>query len=278
MHSDPERNPIYTVAVDGSGRWAAAAPREYAGEASDKLLRVFDLQSGATRTFPLVPPGETVADTRDWGLNTLGFTDSGEAVGAGPRGVRRFDLQSGRTEWLWSLGKPHRPSIAVSSDGRSALVVSVPFDPSQGESTLAYFDLHGDRAPRMIRSHGDRIQARPALDRSGSTIVTVDQGGVVRVGRKDGSEPHLLFGGSSAGPAAISPDGRWIAASSGSEIRLWPMPELSKPPLHTLPLAELLAKLNDLTNYQVVGDGSTPGKGYRIESSGFPGWKTVPTW
>jgi hypothetical protein len=28
----------------------------------------------------------------------------------------------------------------------------------------------------------------------------------------------------------------------------------------------------------VVGDGSTPGKGYRIESSGFPGWKTVPTW
>jgi WD40 repeat protein len=278
MHSDPERNPIYTVAVDGSGRWAAAAPREYAGEASDKLLRVFDLQSGATRTFPLVPPGETVADTRDWGLNTLGFTDSGEVVGAGPRGVRRFDLQSGRTEWLWSLGKPHRPSIAVSSDGRSALVVSVPFDPSQGESTLAYFDLHGDRAPRMIRSHGDRIQARPALDRSGSTIVTVDQGGVVRVGRKDGSEPHLLFGGSSAGPAAISPDGRWIAASSGSEIRLWPMPELSKPPLHTLPLAELLAKLNDLTNYQVVGDGSTPGKGYRIESSGFPGWKTVPTW
>jgi WD40 repeat protein/predicted Ser/Thr protein kinase len=278
VRSDPELSPIFSVAIDGSGRWAAAAPREHAGEASDKLLRVFDLRSGAARTFPLVPPGETVADTRDWGLNTLGFTDSGQVLGAGPRGVRRFDLQSGRSEWLWSLGKKHRPWIAVSSDGRSALVVSVPFEISRGESTLAYFDLRGGGAPRMIRSHGDPNGGGVTLDRSGSTIVTVDLGGVVRVGRKDGGEPHLLFGGSSGGGVAISPDGRWIATGSGSEIRLWPMPDLSRPPLHTLPLPELLTKLNDLTNYQVVGDGSAPGKGYRVEAGAFPGWKTPPTW
>jgi hypothetical protein len=56
------------------------------------------------------------------------------------------------------------------------------------------------------------------------------------------------------------------------------MPDTSKPPLHTLPLPELLAKLNDLTNYQVVGDGSAPGKGFRVEPGRFPGWKAPPTW
>ena len=44
---------------------------------------------------------------------------------------------------------------------------------------------------------------------------------------------------------AVSPDGRWIAAGSGSEdiIRLWPMPDVAKPPLYTLPLDELLEVL-----------------------------------
>jgi hypothetical protein len=32
------------------------------------------------------------------------------------------------------------------------------------------------------------------------------------------------------------------------------MPDLSKPPLHTLPRAELIAKLKTLTNLRVVRD------------------------
>ena len=76
---------------------------------------------------------------------------------------------------------------------------------------------------------------------------------------------------------AISPDGRWIASAHGTEIRLWPMPDVSKPPLHTLPLAELLAKLHELTNAELVGAGSS-GEDYRIEVGRFPGWKTPPNW
>ena len=49
------------------------------------------------------------------------------------------------------------------------------------------------------------------------------------------------------------------------------------PPLHTLPLDELLAKLHELTNVQVVEDEASP-TGYKVEIGPFPGWQTAPTW
>jgi len=36
---------------------------------------------------------------------------------------------------------------------------------------------------------------------------------------------------------------RIASCSEDTTIRLWPMPDLSKPPLHTLPREELIAKL-----------------------------------
>ena len=76
----------------------------------------------------------------------------------------------------------------------------------------------------------------------------------------------------------IDPLGRWIA--SGGEdttVRIWPMPDLSKPPLHTLPHDELLAKLKTLTNLRVVRDEADP-TGWTLTHDPFPGWETVPTW
>jgi hypothetical protein len=55
------------------------------------------------------------------------------------------------------------------------------------------------------------------------------------------------------------------------------MPDLSKPPLHTLPYDELMAKLHTLTNLQVVEDKAAA-TGYKFEIGPFPGWKDVPTW
>ena len=118
-----------------------------------------------------------------------------------------------------------------------------------------------------------------ALDRSGTVLVTGDADGVVRVGPLTGEEPHLLFG--HTGPVtsvAVSPDGRRIASGSDDgTIRLWPMPDLSKPPLHTLPHDELLAKLRSLTNLRAVRDPASD-TGWKIEVGPFPGWATVPNW
>jgi hypothetical protein len=55
------------------------------------------------------------------------------------------------------------------------------------------------------------------------------------------------------------------------------MPDLSQPPLHTLPLGELLAKLGSLTNLRVVAAPESA-TGYDIEPGPFRGWAEVPTW
>jgi hypothetical protein len=52
---------------------------------------------------------------------------------------------------------------------------------------------------------------------------------------------------------------------------------VTKPPLHTLPHAELLAKLDNLTNLRVVRDASSS-TGWKLEIGPFAGWKDVPTW
>jgi hypothetical protein len=100
---------------------------------------------------------------------------------------------------------------------------------------------------------------------------------VLQVGPADGTVPHLLVEDGNGCPV-ISPDGRWIAQPWGDDrIRLWPMPDMSQPPLHTLPHDELLAKLRTLTNLRVVEDPeSETGWGWALDP--FPGWEQVPTW
>jgi WD40 repeat protein len=101
------------------------------------------------------------------------------------------------------------------------------------------------------------------------------------VGRLDDEHPHLLLGvEGKVQKVRVSPDGRWIAASgSDDSVRLWPVPDLDRPPLHTLPHDELLGKLKALTNVRVVPDGQA-NTGYKVEPdfSAYRGWETVPQW
>jgi WD40 repeat protein len=118
-----------------------------------------------------------------------------------------------------------------------------------------------------------------AYDRSDRLLATGDAAGTVRVGPASGGEPHLLLGHKgTVWSLTFSPDGHWLA-SSGDDgtIRLWPVPDVTEPPLHTLPLDVLLARLRTHTNLRAVPDPRSS-NGYKLEPGPFPGWAHPPEW
>ncbi len=102
---------------------------------------------------------------------------------------------------------------------------------------------------------------------------------VVRAARVSAREAHLLPGKiSGAWPVIISPDLKWVASDGEDKtLRLWPMPDLDQPPVHTLPHDELVAKLKSLTNLRAVRDPKAA-TGWSIELGPFPGWRNIPAW
>ena len=113
-------------------------------------------------------------------------------------------------------------------------------------------------------------------------MVTGHPDGEIRVGPPFSDQPHLLLGHEpGSNDAWVSPDGRWVAsASSGDDdLYLWPMPDLTSAPLHTLPHDELMVRLESLTNLRAVPDAESH-SGYRIEAdfTAYRGWETVPDW
>jgi WD40 repeat protein len=210
----------------------------------------------------------------------VAFAPDGAVFVGGNGGILRLVLPDDpnaapSAETLYAAG---RAVFALSGDGRK-LLVWTGRNPGAGVfEDLLLFDLVTHTSKR-ITTHGQRLWTG-AFDASGRVIVTADNDGVVRVGSATGEEPHLLLGGHAGQVTmvAVSPDGRWVASVGDlGSFNLWPMPDVTKPPLHTLPHAELMAKLEALTNLRVVRD-PTSSTGWKLEVGPFPGWKDVPTW
>jgi WD40 repeat protein len=268
---------IYRVAIDGQGRRAVAAmwSVEPVTDPKQRVLRVWDLESGQEQIFSFAPFTDA-----SWRCEKVAFAPDGAVFVGGNGGVLRLVL-------------PDDPNGAVSAetvyagntwgfdltrDGRHLLVpgTRATSNPVYGCEELLLFDLV-THTSRQITTHGRRLSIA-AFDPSGRNIVSGDMDGVVRAGPATGEEPHLLLGHAKMlNTLTVSPDGRWIVSASDEAVYLWPMPDVSKPPFHTLPHSELIAKLRALTNLQVVEDKTTA-TGWKLEIGPFPGWKDVPTW
>ena len=164
----------------------------------------------------------------------------------------------------------------MSGDGRALFVVAGRADSSAIAGDLLRFDLERGTRQR-VTGFGTAFRAL-ATDWTGRVVATGAPSGVIRVGVAAGRTPYELIGHRGEVMAlAISPDGRWIASAAGTEIRIWPMPDLSKTPLHALPHKELMASLRAMTNLRAVPDQESA-TGYRLERGPFPGWEHVPRW
>jgi WD40 repeat protein/DNA-binding winged helix-turn-helix (wHTH) protein len=267
----------WPVGFSPDGRRAAAgAIATWTGD--DMVIRVWDLETGEERALELRDRGVgQESGFWDLGVGTLRFTADGNLLSGGSSGVRLWNLETGDAQWLMRIPDGEWMWMDASGDGRLLLTANLP----KAEDPLGFNPTLHDRttgSSLALTTHGQQIK-RLAIDSTGTIVVTVDADGVIRVGSADGSEPHLLMGHEGEVSAiAISPDGRWIATSGvDTTIRLWKMPDVSKPPLHVLPQRELLAKLKTLTNLRVVRDEESS-TGWKLEVGPFPGWKTVPTW
>ena len=264
-----EQTALSQAGVSPSGRLVATAFNFGRGE---KELRVWDLETGAMRRFDLPESQGTGA------VVNLAFVGESTLYTAGDGGLRRWNLTTGSHELVAAAAH----GMFGSFGGDRPVVLTVEHRASLADCPRGAVlrDLaSGTSQPFVKFGECDSWRRAVTLDRSGTVAATGSRDGIVRVGRLSGAEPHILLGHKGAvDRIAISPDLRWVASTGEDDtLRLWPMPDLSKPPLHTLPHDQLLAKLRSLTNLRAVRDRSSA-SGWKLDVGPFPGWKNVPTW
>jgi len=254
---------VWGVAFSPDGRLAAGIGGRFIPE--ERVIRIWDVESG--EEVRVLEVGEEPNPSK------LQFTPEGHLLSMSVSGLLSWNLETGERDLIYE-GMLFDYSGAA--DGRRVALVEME-DPSALFGRAVHLDVDSGKVKPLDDFEHD--VSAIAMDPTGTFVVTGDRDGEVRVGLVGGSEPHLFIGHeNTVWAVAIDPKGRWIASGDNDGvIRLWPMPDLTKPPLHTLPREELIAKLKTLTNLRVARDPESS-TGWTLTHDPFPGWETVPTW
>jgi len=216
-------------------------------------------------------------------------------------GTMVWDLESGESTEV-DLIKCRALTFTFSLDGR--LLVGGEnldaLDPVTGELTRLFegvgFSFALSRDEKLVLSNAGggtlhdldrgvstRLVGHSALiggfDPTGTVAITFE-GETIFVGPPTGGAVHRLIARSPVTAVAVSPDGRQIASGHvDGTIRLWPMPDASRPTLYDLPHDELLAVLKTRLDVAPNRLGTMGGGvGAPLRRGPFPGWESFPTW
>jgi WD40 repeat protein len=248
------------LSIDPTGRYLASELYEPTG-----AVLVLDLESGERHVIE--PPGES-----EVGRHSLQFDSAGRLLATRGGVLSRWDPTTRASEVVAGEGVDQAFPLP---DGDRLVLWS---DEGDGQKFVSVLDLGSGSRTELPRAHQGCIGLH--WDPTGSVWVSTHADGEIRVGSLTDEEPHLLLSHETVITfARVSPDGRWILTRGDNSLRLWPMPDVTKKPLHTLPYDELMTRLRALTNVRAIPDPESP-NGYVLDPdfTAHRGWAEVPEW